>query len=62
MYNNLSNYVLHCLWMVLVAVRYVLQWFCLLKFFLGPCMAINVSVKYNGGLVPDIILLTQCYY
>ena len=24
-------------------------------------MAINVSVKYNGGLLPDIILLTQCY-
>ena len=28
-----------------------------------PCMAINVSVQYNGGLVPDIILLTQrCYH
>ena len=27
-----------------------------------PCMAINVSVQYNGGLFPDIILLTQCYY
>ena len=26
------------------------------------CMAINVSVQYNGGLFPDIILLTQCYY
>ena len=25
-------------------------------------MAINVSVQYNGGLVPDIILLTQCHY
>ena len=24
-------------------------------------MAINVSVQYNGGLLPDIILLTQCY-
>ena len=24
-------------------------------------MAINVSVKYNGGLLPDTILLTQCY-
>ena len=22
-------------------------------------MAINASVKYNGGLLPDIILLTQ---
>ena len=25
-------------------------------------MSINVSVQYNGGLLPDIILLTQCYY
>ena len=24
-------------------------------------MAVNVSVQYNGGLLPDIILLTQCY-
>ena len=27
-----------------------------------PCMAINVSVQYNGGLPPGIILLPQCYY
>ena len=34
-----------------------------LKYFLCPCMAINnVSVQYNLGLLPDIILLTQCYY
>ena len=32
-----------------------------LLFFWYPCMAINVSVQYNGGLLPDIILLTQCY-
>ena len=25
-------------------------------------MAINVGVQYNGGFLPDIILLTQCYY
>ena len=25
-------------------------------------MAINVSVQYNGGLLPDIIVLTQCYF
>ena len=25
-------------------------------------MAINVSVQYNGGLLPNIIQLTQCYY
>ena len=33
-----------------------------LLFFRCPCMAINVSVQYNGGLLPDIILLTQCYF
>ena len=27
-----------------------------------PCMAINVSVQYNGGLFPDIILLPRYYY
>ena len=27
-----------------------------------PCMAMNVSVQYNGGLLPDIILLTQFYF
>ena len=32
-----------------------------LMFFCCPCMAINVNVQYNGGLLPDIILLTQCY-
>ena len=25
-------------------------------------MAINISVQYNGGFVPDIILLTHGYY
>ena len=25
-------------------------------------MPINVSVQYNDGLLPGIILLTQCYY
>ena len=25
-------------------------------------MAINVNVQYNGGFLPDIILLTQGYY
>ena len=27
-----------------------------------PCMEINVSVQYNGGLLPDIILSTRCNY
>ena len=25
-------------------------------------MVINISVQYNGGLLPDIILLTQDFY
>ena len=33
-----------------------------LMFFWCPCMAINANLQYNGGLLPDIILLTQCYY
>ena len=32
-----------------------------LMFFWCPCMAIYANVQYNGGLLPDIILLTQCY-
>ena len=27
-----------------------------------PCMAINISVQYNGRFLPDIILLTQGYH
>ena len=26
------------------------------------CMVINISEHYSGGLLPDIILLTQGYY
>ena len=34
-----------------------------LLFFWCLCIAINVSsVQYNGGLLPDIKPLTQCYY
>ena len=25
------------------------------------CMVMNICVHYNDGLLPDIILLTQCY-
>ena len=25
-------------------------------------MAVNVSVQFNGGFLPDIMLLTQCCY
>ena len=33
-----------------------------LFFVWSPCMATNVSVQYNEGLLPDIILLTQYYH
>ena len=36
--------------------------FCFVLFGVPACMAINVSVQYSGGLLPDIILLTQGYY
>ena len=31
-----------------------------LALFWCPCMAINVSAQYNGGFLPDIIMLTLC--
>ena len=34
----------------------------LLLFLWCPCMSINVNVQYYGGLLPDIILLTQGYF
>ena len=27
-----------------------------------PCMEINVSVQYNGGLLPDTMLSTRCVF
>ena len=48
--------------MLLYIIRFDGVLFCLRCFFWCPYMAINVSVQYNGGLLPDIILLTQCYY
>ena len=44
-----------------VIVYYIVSVLFLL-FFWCPCMTINVSVQYNGGLLPDVILLTQCYF
>ena len=56
-YNLLRNSILllPCLIVYyIVTVLFLLAFWC-------PCMAINVSIHYNGGLLPDIILLTQCY-
>ena len=38
----------------IVPVLFLLAFWC-------PCMTINVSIQYNEGLLPDIILLTQCH-
>ena len=39
-----------------------LDFVCLFLSGVPACMAINVSVQYNGGFLPDIILLAQYYY
>ena len=44
-------------------IMYYILNFCFVFVFVWcPCMAINVSVQYNGGLLPGILLLPQCYY
>ena len=55
MYYSVFCYV----WWLLVQKYYIVT---SLLLFWCPYMAINVSVQYNGGLLPDIILLTQGYY
>ena len=40
---------------------FVVAAFLVLLFFWCPCVAIIASVQFNDGLLPDIILLTQCY-
>ena len=46
--------------MELLVQKYCIVTIDSLLLFWCPCMAINVSVQYNGGLLPDIILLTRC--
>ena len=43
-------------------LNYVLQQCLVFCYVWWLCMAINISVQYSGGLLPDIILLTQGYY
>ena len=43
----------------LLAMHYIV--FCLFMFG-GPAWRLNVSIQYNGGLLFDIILLTQGHY
>ena len=42
----------------------LVQKYCIpsLSLFWCPYMATNVSLQYNGGLLPDVILLTLCDY
>ena len=44
---------------ILLTMYYSVCMFCYDRW---PCMVINISVQYNGGFHPDIILLTQGYY
>ena len=47
--------------LLLYPLNYVLQ--CLLFCYASwLCIVINISVQYNGGLLPDTILLIQGYY
>ena len=35
---------------------------CVPSLFRCPCMAITVSLQYNGGFLPGIMLLIRCHY
>ena len=49
-----SDYALHCFWLVLVVVCTTI--FLFVEVFLCPCMAINtVSVQYNGRLAVRLV-------
>ena len=53
--RNIILLLLPCLMVYcIVLVLFLLAFWC-------PGMTIKVSIQYNGGLLPDIILLTQCY-
>ena len=43
-------------------LNYILLQCLLLCYASWLCMVVNISVQYNGGLLPDIILLTQGNY
>ena len=53
----MQQYIITTMLMVfyIVSVLFLLFVWC-------PCMAINISVQYNGGLLTDVTMLTQCYY
>ena len=57
-----STLLLPCL-MYMITTLFDVHYFCFVfTFCLVSPHDINISVQYDGGLLPDIILLTQCYY
>ena len=56
-------YLVHCFWLVLVVVCTTTTMFMFVKVFWVSLHGEKCKcVQYNGGLLPDIVLLTQCYY
>ena len=58
----LYNYVLHCFWLVLILVCTTIFLFIFVMLGVPAWRLIQVYIQYNGGLLPDILMLTQCYY
>ena len=58
----LSLYALMVLLLTLVPSSYLCIAVVMLGYDWWLCLVINISVEYNGGLLPDIILLTHGYY
>ena len=48
-----TSYIITTLLTMYYSVSYYVRWL---------CMTINISVQYNGGLLPDSIMLTQGYH
>ena len=53
-----GSIIVHCYY----PLNYILQQCLMFCYVWGLCMVVNISVQYNGGFLPDIILLTQGYY
>ena len=47
---------------ILLTMYYFIHWLCWVMIMVAVRMVINISVQYNGGFLPDIILSTQGYY
>ena len=58
-YDNISLFLSR---MTVVLYSYLCITVVMLGYDWWLCMVIDISVPYSGGLLPDIILLTQGYY